>query len=105
MFVQRLCSDLALAVGPFMLNSLQEAIERARICKIIYSQGLVVYGSATIYNRVASTVASSQLYQTIPPSVQSSVSNPAKQIVTLLQEVVFAVRNNNNNNNNQPHPP
>ncbi|RIB10684.1 hypothetical protein C2G38_169858 [Gigaspora rosea] len=105
MFVQGLCPDLSLAVGPFMPNSLQEAIERARVCEITFTHGAAIYGPAAILNMISNPLSTFPNMSTVtyPMSQQvttaTSGNNSLEQIMMLLQEVVSVVKNNNNNNN------
>ncbi|CAG8751604.1 4088_t:CDS:1, partial [Cetraspora pellucida] len=68
MFVQGLRPDLSLAVGLFMPNTLQEAIDRARVCEMTFTQEVAVCGPAAIYNTISGTSILQQ------PSLQQQLS-------------------------------
>ncbi|CAG8481773.1 12828_t:CDS:2, partial [Cetraspora pellucida] len=74
-FIQGLHSDLLMAIESFMLNKLQEAIDRSRVCKATLIQELAVCKPTSIYNML---------------------SRPSSY---LLQEVVLAVRDNKDSDN------
>lgn len=107
-FVQGLRPDLSVSVGPFMPNSLQEAIDRSRVCEMALVRDFAVCGPASVYNTVASTVILPPLVPSVSyplntPAMSSTstiVGNSVDQVVTLLQEVVSAIKNNNREYNN-----
>ncbi|CAG8530301.1 3786_t:CDS:2 [Ambispora leptoticha] len=108
MFVQGLCPDLSLAVGPFMPNNLQEAIEKARTCEMTFARGLAAYGSPALYNplmypmtqavvppyQACSTAQrivppSQPMYNTAQPTTPTQTqasANSVDQIMAMLQE-------------------
>ncbi|RIB00497.1 hypothetical protein C2G38_2234110 [Gigaspora rosea] len=74
MFVKGLRPNLAITVELFMPETLQEAIYRARICKVAFECGLEIYEPAPIWN-VVNTVAFSQQMPQVTPSSAPRVTS------------------------------
>ncbi|CAG8556500.1 2259_t:CDS:2, partial [Gigaspora rosea] len=89
MFVQGLRPDLSLAVGPVMLNTIQEAIEKARMCELTF----------------AHSVAACDLCYRCPVVSAPTTPNQMEQMVSLMREVVSVVKGGRRSGNNRPCPP
>ncbi|RIB11793.1 hypothetical protein C2G38_2202511 [Gigaspora rosea] len=88
MFVQGLRPDLSLAVGPVMLNTIQEAIEKARMCELTFAHSVAACGPASIYNTVTNPVTTQFLvpqqghYSWNCPNVNHTSAQGNEQILT-----------------------
>ncbi|RIB17870.1 hypothetical protein C2G38_2246130 [Gigaspora rosea] len=111
MFVRGLRPDLLMFVQQFISRTLQEAIERARICELIIVRNLAVCGPTTVYNMAPNMVVEPPRLAQIVPSptlqiashVPSVIKNPVEQIISLLQENDSAVTSNDDDGNH-PYP-
>ncbi|CAG8694994.1 11784_t:CDS:2 [Ambispora leptoticha] len=84
MVVRGLRPDLYLAVGPFMPNTIQEAIDRAQMCKLTFGCELAFCGTVAIYNTVFGSLPQqpySQQSWALPPQQVLQSKMPMQQSV------------------------
>ncbi|CAG8616114.1 2574_t:CDS:2, partial [Cetraspora pellucida] len=92
MFVQKLRSDLSLVIGPFMLNTLQEAINRAQICEMIFARGMSVCEPALYHQLAYATTQApiSPLHQLMYPVNQ--LVTPAQPLNASMKQEAYMVK-------------
>ncbi|RIB14895.1 hypothetical protein C2G38_2193803 [Gigaspora rosea] len=86
-FVQELCSDLALAVGLFMPRTLQEAIKRAQVSELALSRNITIQNPLPFISPLVSYFQQ-PIIRMNQPILTNSIEDPVKKLTLLMEEIV-----------------
>ncbi|CAG8499713.1 12010_t:CDS:2 [Cetraspora pellucida] len=94
-FVQELQPNLALAVGLFMLGTLQAAIERVKVSELSFSRSMTIPNTMLFVNPTV-TYLQQPIVEAKKSSTPDQVEDSVKKLTTLIEELVVSLKNNDN---------